>query len=67
MPNPLTIYNSFAGDPDQDAKTLAEYAKVGFGDETTMPTAQNLLDNVKLYPEAWEWLGVHKYLKKSYV
>ena len=53
-PNPLTIYNSFAGDPDQDAKTLAEYAKVGFGDETTMPTGENLLWNVKAYPEAWE-------------
>ena len=39
MANPLTIYNSFAGDPDQDAKTLEEYAKVGFGDTTTMPTA----------------------------
>ena len=53
MANPLTIYNSFAGDPDQDAKTLAEYANVGFGDTTTMPTGQNLLDNVKAHPEIW--------------
>ena len=54
MPNPLTIYSSFAGDPEQDSKTLAEYAKVGFGDETTMPTAQNLLDNVKANPDIWQ-------------
>ena len=54
MANPLTIYNSFAGDPDQDAKTLAENAKLGFGDETTMPTGEKLLWNVKAYPEAWE-------------
>ena len=54
MANPVTIYNSFAGDADQDAKTLAEYAKVGFGDTTTMPTGQNLLDNVKAHPEIWE-------------
>jgi len=54
MANPLTIYNSFAGDPDQDTKTLAEYAKEGLGDDTTTPTGQNLLDNVKAYPEIWQ-------------
>ena len=54
MANPKEIYDSFAGDSDQDAKTLAEYAKLGFGDETTMPTGENLLWNVKAYPEAWE-------------
>ena len=54
MPNPKVFYDSFAGDSDQDAKTLAEYSKLGWGDETTMPTSQNILDNVKAYPEIWE-------------
>ena len=54
MANPKTIYNSFAGDADQDAKTLAEYAKVGFGDTTTMPTGENILWNVKTHPDIWE-------------
>jgi len=54
MANPKTIYNSFAGDADQDAKTLAEYARVGLATEGSMPTSQNLLDNVKAHPDIWE-------------
>lgn len=54
MANPKTIYNSFAGDADQDAKTLAEYARVGLATEGSMPTSQNLLDNVKAYPGIWD-------------
>ena len=52
--NPKTIYDSFEGDADQDAKTLAEYARVGIGSEGSMPTSQNLLDNVKAYPDIWD-------------
>ena len=52
--NPKTIYDSFAGDADQDAKTLAEYARVGLATEGSMPTSQNLLDNVKAYPDMWD-------------
>ncbi len=54
--NPKIIYDSFAGDADQDAKTLAEYARVGIGSEGSMPTSQNLLDNVKAYPDIWDWI-----------
>ncbi len=52
--NPKTIYDSFAGDADQDAKTLTEYARVGLATEGSMPTSQNLLDNVKAYPDIWD-------------
>ena len=52
--NPKTIYDSFAGDADQDAKTLAEYARVGIGSEGSMPTSQNLLDAVKRDPDIWD-------------
>ncbi len=51
--NPKTIYDSFAGDADQDAKTLAEYARVGLGSESSMPTSQNILDAVKRDPDIW--------------
>ena len=51
--NPKTIYDSFACDADQDAKTLAEYARVGLATEGSMPTSQNLLDNVKAFPEVF--------------
>ena len=51
--NPKTIYDSFEGDADQDAKTLAEYARVGLGSEGSMPTSQNLLDAVKRDPDIW--------------
>ena len=52
--NPKTIYDSFAGDADQDAKTLAEYARVGLASESSMPTSQNLLDAVKRDPDIWD-------------
>ena len=52
--NPKTIYDSFEGDADQDAKTLAEYARVGLATEGSMPTSQNLLDNVKAFPDIWD-------------
>ena len=52
--NPKTIYDSFAGDADQDAKTLAEYARVGIGSEGSMPTSQNILDAVKRDPDIWD-------------
>ena len=51
--NPKTIYDSFEGDADQDAKTLAEYARVGLGSESSMPTSQNILDAVKRDPDIW--------------
>ena len=54
--NPKTIYDSFAGDADQDAKTLAEYARVGLASESSMPTSQNLLDAVKRNPDIWDWI-----------
>ena len=54
--NPKIIYDSFAGDADQDAKTLAEYARVGIGSEGSMPTSQNLLDAVKRDPNIWDWI-----------
>ena len=54
--NPKTIYDSFAGDADQDAKTLAEYARVGIASESSMPTSQNLLDAVKRDPNIWDWI-----------
>lgn len=52
--NPKIIYDSFAGDADQDAKTLAEYARVGLASESSMPTSQNLLDAVKRDPDIWD-------------
>ena len=52
--NPKIIYDSFTGDADQDAKTLAEYARVGIGSEGSMPTSQNLLDAVKRDPDIWD-------------
>ena len=52
--NPKTIYDSFEGDADQDAKTLAEYARVGLASESSMPTSQNLLDAVKRNPDCWD-------------
>ena len=54
--NPKTIYDSFEGDADQDAKTLAEYARVGLASESSMPTSQNLLDAVKRDPDIWDWI-----------
>ena len=51
--NPKTIYDSFVNDADQDAKTLAEYARVGLASESSMPTSQNLLDAVKRDPDIW--------------
>ena len=54
--NPKTIYDSFAKDGDQDAKTLAEYARVGLASESSMPTSQNLLDAVKRDPDIWDWI-----------
>ena len=51
--NPKMIYDSFAGDADQDVKTLAEYARVGLASESSMPTSQNLLDAVKRDPDIW--------------
>ena len=51
--NPKTIYDSFEGDEDQDAKTLVEYARVGIASEGSMPTSQNLLDAVKRDPDIW--------------
>jgi len=51
--NPKTIYDSFANEFDQDAKTLAEYARVGLGSEGSMPTSQNILDAVKRDPDIW--------------
>ena len=52
--NPKIIYDSFAGDADQDVKTLAEYARVGLASESSMPTSQNLLDAVKRNPDCWD-------------
>ena len=52
--NPKTIYDSFAGDADQDAKTRAEYARVGIASEGSMPTSQNILDAVKRDPDIWD-------------
>tara|TARA_B100000123_G_scaffold232191_1_gene182088 strand:+ start:291 stop:470 length:180 start_codon:yes stop_codon:yes gene_type:complete len=52
--NPKIIYDSFAGDADQDVKTLAEYARVGLASEGSMPTSQNLLDAVKRDPDIWD-------------
>ena len=52
--NPKKIYDSFEGDADQDAKTLAEYARVGIASEGSMPTSQNLLDAVKRDPDIWD-------------
>ena len=52
--NPKTIYDSFEGDADQDAKTLAEYARVGIGSEGSFPTSQNVLDAVKRDPDIWD-------------
>ncbi len=54
--NPKIIYDSFAGDADQDVKTLAEYARVGLASEGSMPTSQNLLDAVKRDPDIWDWV-----------
>ena len=54
--NPKTIYDSFTGVADQDAKTLAEYARVGLASESSMPTSQNLLDAVKINPDCWDWI-----------
>lgn len=54
--NPKTIYDSFAGDPLQDQHTLDEYARVGLATEGSMPTSQNLLDNVKAFPEVFTWI-----------
>ena len=51
--NPKIIYDSFADDADQDAKTLAEYARVGLASETSVPTSQNVLDAVKRDPDIW--------------
>ena len=51
--NPKTIYDSFVGDADQDAKTLAEYARVGIASTDSMPTSQNVLDAVKRDPDIW--------------
>tara|TARA_B100000508_G_C11398830_1_gene247229 strand:+ start:664 stop:843 length:180 start_codon:yes stop_codon:yes gene_type:complete len=52
--NPKTIYDSFEGDANQDAKTLAEYARVGIGSEGSWPTSQNVLDAVKRDPDIWD-------------
>ena len=52
--NPKKIYDRFAGDADQDAKTLVEYARVGIASEGSMPTSQNLLDAVKRDPDIWD-------------
>ena len=51
--NPKIIYDSFAGDADQDAKTLAEYARVGIASTDSIPTSQNVLDAVKRDPDIW--------------
>ncbi len=64
--NPKTVYEYYTGDPEQDAKTLAEYARIGIATEGSLPSSLNILTDVKENPEGYTDENGDNYPDSSY-